>query len=147
MTTLARVHLRWLIRRDMPEVVAIEAGCPDPWSEDGWLSLLRHRNCIGFVAEAPGTELVVGAMAYRLHRSRVELVRLAVHPDWRRRGIGAALLAKLDYKLDSHRRHMAFADVPGAALDAQLLLRSAGWRAVNVDHDGDAYRMVRRAGG
>ena len=47
-----RVHIRWMIRRDMPEVLAIEhASFEYPWCEEEFLRVLRQRNCIGMVAE------------------------------------------------------------------------------------------------
>ena len=47
-----RVHIRWMIRRDMPEVLAIEhASFEFPWCEEEFLRVLRQRNCIGMVAE------------------------------------------------------------------------------------------------
>src|SRR3954451_20269262 len=56
-----RVHIRWMIRRDMPEVLAIEhAGFEYPWCEEECLRVLRQRNCIGMVAEYG--ERVVGFM-------------------------------------------------------------------------------------
>ena len=43
-----RVHIRWMIRRDMPEVLAIEhASFEYPWCEEEFLRVLRQRNCIG----------------------------------------------------------------------------------------------------
>src|SRR5687768_6635477 len=57
----ARVHIRWMIRRDMPEVLSIETQCFEfPWTEEDFLRCLRQRNCIGMVAEQG--EKVVGFM-------------------------------------------------------------------------------------
>src|SRR5690606_11527131 len=54
-----RVHIRWMIRRDMPEVLQIEkASFEFPWYEDDFIRCLRQRNCIGMVAEQG--ERVVG---------------------------------------------------------------------------------------
>ena len=45
---LVRTHIRWMIRRDMPEVLAIEAASFEfPWLEDDFIRCLRQRNCIG----------------------------------------------------------------------------------------------------
>jgi len=44
------VHIRWMIRRDMPEVLDIESGSFEfPWSEEDFIRCLRQRNCIGMV--------------------------------------------------------------------------------------------------
>jgi [ribosomal protein S18]-alanine N-acetyltransferase len=47
------VHVRWLIRRDMPAVLKIEDSSFEfPWREDDFIRALRQRNCIGMVADA-----------------------------------------------------------------------------------------------
>ena len=45
-------HIRWMIRRDMPDVLGIESNCFEfSWTEDDFIRCLRQRNCIGMVAE------------------------------------------------------------------------------------------------
>lgn len=136
-----RVHIRWMIRRDFPEILDIEAGGLNQWREEDFVRCLRHRNCIGMVAEIG--EKVVGFMIYELHKTRLELVALAVHPNWRRRNVGEQLVAKLVSKLSSHRTKIAV-DVPEDRLDAQLFFRSQHFLATKIC--GDAYRMERWCG-
>ena len=98
-----RVHIRWMIRRDMPEVLAIEhASFEFPWCEEEFLRVLRQRNCIGMVAEYG--ERVVGFMIYELHKNKLHVLNFAVHPEFRRQGVGRQMVAKLVGKLSSHRR-------------------------------------------
>src|SRR3954469_10610522 len=79
----ARVHIRWMIRRDMPEVLAIEQqSFPFPWCEEEFLRVLRQRNCIGMVAEYG--ERVVGFMIYELHKNRLHVLNFSVAADSRR---------------------------------------------------------------
>ena len=66
-------HIRWMIRRDMPEVLAIEnLSFEFPWSEEDFIRCLRQRNCIGMVSEHE--EQVVGFMIYELHRNRLHVL-------------------------------------------------------------------------
>ena len=82
-----RVHIRWMIRRDMPEVLEIEERSFEfPWTEEDFIRCLRQRNCIGMVAEHD--ERVVGFMIYELHKTRLHLLNFCVHRDLRRRGVG-----------------------------------------------------------
>ena len=86
-----RVHIRWMIRRDMPEVLEIERQSFEfPWFEEDFIRCLRGRNCIGMVAEH--AERVVGFMIYALHKTRLHILNFAVAADVRRRGIGTGLL-------------------------------------------------------
>src|SRR5262249_26764482 len=78
-----RVHIRWMIRRDMPEVLQTEQDSFEySWTEEDFLRCLRQRNCIGMVAEQG--EKVVGFMIYELHKAKLHILNFAVHPASRR---------------------------------------------------------------
>ena len=92
------VHIRWMIRRDMPEVLSIEQSSFEfPWSEEDFIRCLRQRNCIGMVAEYD--ERVVGFMIYELHKDQLHVLNFSVRPDVRRRGVGMQMVNKLVGKL------------------------------------------------
>ncbi len=143
------VHIRWLIRRDMPEVLQIESESFEfPWQEEEFLRCLRQRNCIGMVAEA--CDRVVGFMVYELDKTRLHVLNFAVASDLRRQGVGAAMVAKLIGKLSIRRRTHITLEVRETNLAAQLFFRSQGFRAVRVlrefyeDTPEDAYFMQYR---
>jgi len=126
-----RVHIRWMIRRDMPEVLAIEhASFEFPWCEEEFLRVLRQRNCIGMVAEYG--ERVVGFMIYELHKNKLHVLDFATHPEFRRRGVGHQMIGKLVGKLSSHRRTRIALYVRETNLASQLFYRVQGFRAVEV---------------
>jgi len=141
-------HIRWLIRRDLPEVLDIErASFASPWTEEDFLYYLRKRNVIGLVAEH--AEQVVGFMLYELHKPRLNLLKFAVHPDYRRQGIGEAMLTKLFGKLNGERRTRLTLLVGESNLDAQLFFRDMGLRATGIlrehfDDGQDAFSMEYR---
>jgi len=146
---LARVHIRWMIRRDMPEVLAAEQASFDySWTEEDFLRCLRQRNCIGMVAEHD--EKVVGFMIYELHKTKLHILNFAVHPRARRIGIGQQMVSKLIGKLSSHRRTRITLAVRETNLPAQLFFRAQGFRAVKVmrgyyeDSGEDAFAMQFR---
>jgi [ribosomal protein S18]-alanine N-acetyltransferase len=141
-----RVHIRWMIRRDMPEVLAIEhASFEYPWCEEEFLRVLRQRNCIGMVAEH--SEHIVGFMIYELHRNKIHVLDFATHADYRRRGVGRQMIAKLVGKLSSQRRNRISLYVRETNLTSQLFYRVMGFRAMEVvrehypDSGEDAYVM------
>src|SRR5688572_8371708 len=126
-----RVHIRWMIRRDMPEVLSIEQdGFEFPWSEEDFIRCLRQRNCIGMVAEHD--ERVVGFMIYELHKSRLHILNFAVARDFQRRGAGTQMISKLIGKLSSQRRTRILLEVRETNLAAQLFFRAQGFRSVSV---------------
>lgn len=147
-----RVHIRWMIRQHMCEVFQVERQSFEyVWTEDDFLRCLRQRNCIGMVAEMVDASYsfgpVVGFMIYELHKTKVHVLNIAVHPKFRRLGIGKQMVAKLIGKLSSHRRtHLTLA-VREANLSAQLFFRSMEFRAVKLlpgyyeDSGEDAFLM------
>jgi ribosomal-protein-alanine N-acetyltransferase len=141
-----RIHIRWMIRRDMPEVLDIERLAFEfPWFEEEFIRCLRQRNCIGMVAEH--AERVVGFMIYELHKSRLHILNFAVAADLRRRGIGRQMIEKLIGKLSSQRRTRITLEVRETNVPAQIFFREVGFRATSVLHDfyddspEDAYLM------
>ena len=129
-----KVHIRWMIRRDMPEILNIEQHCFEfPWNEDDFIRCLRQRNCIGMVAELD--DQIVGFMIYELHKSRLHILNFAVHSEFRRRGIGYQMVAKLVSKLSHQRRTRVLLEIRETNLDAQLFFRASGFRAVSVLRD------------
>lgn len=146
-----RVHIRWMIRRDMPEVLQAEQQSFDcAWTEEDFLRCLRQRNCIGMVAEHG--EKVVGFMIYELHKAKLHILNFAVHPSWRRLGVGGQMVSKLISKLSSHRRTRITLEVRETNLAAQLFFRKMEFRAVRVlrnfyeDTGEDAFLMQYRFG-
>jgi ribosomal-protein-alanine N-acetyltransferase len=144
-----RVHIRWMIRRDMAEVLETEDESFEfPWSEEDFIRCLRQRNCIGMVAEHENR--VVGFMIYELHKNRIHVLNFAVAADYRRRGVGSQMVAKLIAKLSSQRRSRIMLEVRETNLPAQLFFRENGFRAVSVlrdyyeDTPEDAYLMQYR---
>ena len=143
-----RVYIRWMIRRDMPEVLAIEADSFEfPWLEEDFIRCLRQRNCIGMVAEHE--DRVVGFMFYELNKTRFQVLNFATASDFLRRGIGIQMVSKLVGKLSAQRRTRITLEVRETNLPAQLFFRSVGFRVVSIlreyeETGEDAYLMRYR---
>jgi [ribosomal protein S18]-alanine N-acetyltransferase len=143
------VQIRWMIRRDLPDVMAIETASFDyTWTDDDFLRCLRQRNCIGMVAER-GNE-IVGFMVYELHRTRLHVLNFAVAPLSRRTGVGRHMVGKLVYKLCSHRRLKITLAVREGNTPAHMFFRAQRFAAAKVlrnyyeDSGEDAYQMEFR---
>jgi [ribosomal protein S18]-alanine N-acetyltransferase len=145
-------HIRWMIRRDLPEVLTLESvfNSRDPWLEEDFLHCLRQRNCIGMVVECG--ETVVGFMVYELHKQRLELTRIAVTIQGQEE-LFERLITKLMGKLSAHRRNRLCMTVDERDTHIHLALKANGLEAIRVerewwtDDDGslhDGYRFVRR---
>lgn len=140
------VQIRWLIRRDMPDVLRIEKSTyGHAWTDEDFLSCLRQRNCIGMVAEHD--QKIVGFMIYELHKSRLHILNFAVDPEVRRHNIGTQMTLRLIDKLSQQRRNEILIEVRERDLNTQLFFQKQGFKAVCVlrshfdDTEEDAYTM------
>jgi [ribosomal protein S18]-alanine N-acetyltransferase len=144
-------HIRWMISRDMPEVLGIEADSFEfPWLEEDFIRCLRQQDSIGMVAEHD--DAVKGFMIYELNKTRIQILNFAVAKDYTRRGIGTQMKDKLVGKLSETGRTRITLEVRETNLPAQLFFRKNGFRAVSVlrnyydsqDTPEDAYLMQYR---
>lgn len=134
----SEIRCRWMIRRDWHDVLAIDAaGYRVTWGEERLKKSLRRMDTIGFIAETGDT--VLGFMNYRLTEDKIILVRLAVHPDCRRLGVGSRLVGKLVSKLSLQRRSRLVAYVPVHKLGAAKFLSACGLLAEEVERCGKSY--------
>lgn len=140
------VRIRWMIRRDMPEALAIEESSFEfPWTEEDFVRCLRQRNCIGMVAER--NDKIVGFMIYELLQSELHILNFAVRKEFRRMGVGSQMMEKLVSKLSYGRRDRIVLEVRETNLDAQLFFKKQTFRAIDVLRDyyedtiEDAYLM------
>jgi ribosomal-protein-alanine N-acetyltransferase len=150
MPSAVPVHIRWMIRRDLPEVVRTElASFQYAWSEEDFLRCLQQRHCIGMVAERG--ESIVGFMIYELRKNGLHLLNFAVHPSARRSGVGTQMIQRLIQKMEAHRRRSITLLLRESNLPAQLFFRTMGFQAVRLlrryypDTGEDAYQMEYHA--
>ena len=170
--TIPVLTLRCMVQRDLPHVLHIEQQAPEPrWTLQDFLTIFQSGDTASWVAEVGGR--VVGFVVYSIipqvdledeaegpseSRSRfaedeplprpvrICLLNIGVAPEWRRRGIGRALLERLNKKLRLPQDRIQ-ALVPETNPPVQLFLKHAKCRAVRVlrsyYHDEDAYLMER----
>lgn len=135
------LETRWLIRRDMLEVLELErVKNASPWTEDDWLSYLCQRDHIGIVAETHNHE-ILGAMLYRLDFTGLEIVHLVAETNQ----AADALIARMKLKLGTRRTWLE-AVVPESDLNSQLFFQQHGFVAYDFARgkfgDEDGYKML-----
>ncbi len=87
------IRIRRMTREDIDGVLEVERLCfPDPWSREAFEGELSGLNpTVYFVAEAPD-ETVCGYMGIWHILDEGHVTNVAVHPDYRRLGIGRRLV-------------------------------------------------------
>lgn len=128
-----RNHVRWMIRRDMFDIMGIEAQLAHPWTDEQFLEQLRQRNVIGSVVERG--ERIIGYFIYKLEKTSLQIVRCAVDPQFRRQGVFSCMIGKLKSKLSTHRRNSIEFDVDQYSLDLQLALKANEFQAISTSPD------------
>lgn len=138
------LHARWMIRRDMNEVLDIERrhAVGVPWGEEDFLKVLRDRNSIGMVVEEGQT--VVAFVLYNLEKNRLEIVRFQGDlPE-----AVSLLCERLVGKLSAERRKRLVMTVNEEDVPLLLQLRDNGMKAVRLVRGAfgnrDGVRMVYR---
>ena len=127
------VHIRWMIRRDMAEVLQIENESFDcPWQEADFIRCLQNQNTIGIVAEAG--DRVAGYAIYEYIRTRIHLLNLAVAPQRRGRGVGSELVAWLITRVKAQQRKRIALEIRESNLRGQVFFRDHGFRATSILH-------------
>jgi ribosomal-protein-alanine N-acetyltransferase len=133
---------------DVPAVLDIErASFTTPWPTEAFQQELRHNRLARYVV-ARQAGAVVGYAGVWLMVDEAHITTFAVHPDWRRQGIGRRLLLAviaLAVDLDATRMtlEVRVSNLAAQALYAEAGFAIAGRRERYYTDDGeDAYVMT-----
>jgi ribosomal-protein-alanine N-acetyltransferase len=135
------MNVRWMIRRDLPHVLEIEQlQFAAPWTEEQFIRSLRQWNIIGRVADGfPAAEdgygTVQGFVIYELHKTRLHILDIAVHPSCQRRGVGRTIVEQLVKNLSPKGRTRIMLEIRETNVEAQLFFKAMGFRAISVLRD------------
>ena len=123
--------MRWMISRDFPEVLTIEAHAFPPahaFTMESLRRTLSQRHTFGTVVDYQ--DQVIGYSVYTLRPRSITLLSLATHPEFYLRGVGHSLIERLTDKLTPDKRSVIACWVPETWLRAQLFFRAEGFLAV-----------------
>jgi ribosomal-protein-alanine N-acetyltransferase len=133
---VARPPLRLVVEPmaldDVPAIQAIEqASFTTPWPPDAYRSELMTNRMAHYLVARIGGE-VAGYGGMWLMVDEAHITTFAVHPAWRRQGIGERLLvAFLDLAIERHA-HEATLEVRLSNLAARRLYEKYGFRPVGL---------------
>jgi len=92
-----------LIAKDIPAILEIEQVSFDfPWGRQDIIESQRHKNGTGLTIKNEEDKLI-GYVIYFFDKNKIIIRRLAVHPDFKRTGVGTMLVKTLIDKLSDER--------------------------------------------
>jgi ribosomal protein S18 acetylase RimI-like enzyme len=122
-------HLRWMIAADLKGVTDLESYLIDGWTEEDFKRVARSKKQVAIVAEY--NKRVIGVIVYEGMDTRIDLLHIAVHPEFQGRGIGTALLTRVANKL-TPRKAGVRADVWERNLGACQFLKKHRFKAMSI---------------
>lgn len=113
----------------VPQVAALEKLCfADPWSENSVASELKNDLALWLVAVSDDT--VVGYIGSQTVAGETDVMNIAIHPDWRRRGIAQSLIECLVVELKNRGSEALMLEVRASNEPAIGLYEKLGFRQV-----------------
>lgn len=113
----------------VPQVAQLEAICfSDPWSERSVASELNNKLALWLVAEEDGR--VAGYVGSQTVIDESDVMNVAVHPDFRRRGIAEKLMEQLVGSLKAMGSHCLTLEVRASNAPAIALYEKLGFQEV-----------------
>ena len=123
-------------------VAELEKICfSDPWSENSVASELKNKLALWLVAEEDGS--VAGYIGAQTCGDESDVMNVAVHPDFRRRGIGEGLVAALEEELKKQGSQQLTLEVRVSNESAKALYSKLGFREVSEEFLEDGIPHVR----
>ena len=111
------------------QVAALEKLCfSDPWSEKSVAAELENELSLWLVAVEG--DRVAGYIGSQTVMGETDMMNVAVHPDYRRQGIGQALVTALVETLKEWGSHCLTLEVRASNLPAQKLYEKLGFQTV-----------------
>lgn len=111
------------------QIAELEMLCfNDPWSENSIASELNNRLSLWFVAV--DVDQVVGYVGSQTVLGETDMMNIAVHPDWRKKGIGTALINELINTLRLSGSHSLMLEVRASNEPAISVYKNLGFMEV-----------------
>lgn len=111
------------------QIAALEKICfSDPWSENSIASELENKLAHWLVAQEG--EMVAGYIGSQTVMGETDMMNVAVHPDFRRRGIAEALVKRLVEDLQAMESHCLTLEVRASNAPAIALYEKLGFSQI-----------------
>ena len=125
------MEIRLMTADHVSQVAQLEKLCfRDPWSENSVSSELNNPLSLWLVAVEG--EKVAGYVGSQSVMGESDMMNVAVHPDFRRQGIGERLILELIDQLENRGNHSLTLEVRASNVSAIALYRKLGFEQVGL---------------
>ena len=125
------MEIRLMTADHVSQVAQLEKLCfRDPWSENSVASELNNPLSLWLVAVEG--EKVAGYVGSQSVMGESDMMNVAVHPDFRRQGIGERLILELIDQLENRGNHSLTLEVRASNVSAIGLYRKLGFEQVGL---------------
>ncbi|WP_051207989.1 GNAT family N-acetyltransferase [Propionicicella superfundia] len=141
-----------VVAAEVAQVVALDALAPRGWSRTSWEAQVSAENTLTLACRDGGRPGILGVAAFSLAADVADLLRVAVAPEHRRRGIARALVAEGIAWAESLEATRMLLEVEPGNEAAVALYEGFGFAPIGVRTDyygagADAVVMERPLGG
>ena len=113
------------------QIAELEKLCfNDPWSVNSIASELNNR--LSFWLVAVEDDCVVGYVGSQTVLGETDMMNIAIHPDYRNRGIAVELISELIQELIRHGSHGLMLEVRASNEPAKSLYSKLGFETVGI---------------
>jgi len=122
---------------DIPFVYEIERlSFPNPWHESTFLGEIQNQPIsFPFVIVHSQQKKVIGYIILWHIRDEVQINNIAIHPDFRRKGIGEAVMRKVLDQMAREKAKFVFLEVRPSNIAAFSLYRKLGFKVLGIRKD------------
>ena len=115
----------------VPQIAELEKLCfNDPWSENSIASELDNR--LAFWLVATDEDRVVGYVGSQTVLGETDMMNIAIHPDYRKRGVATMLIEDLILHLTQQGSHSLMLEVRSSNEPAKSLYSKMGFETVGI---------------
>lgn len=121
--------VRVMTSYEIPDLLRLDARCFDTCLSNAEISLfMAKKRTLTIIADPGGDESMVGYMMVNEQRHFIQIVRMAVDPEWRGCCIGSKLVDRVIARMNAERRRRTVVFVPETLLGAQKFFKACGFR-------------------
>lgn len=128
---MAEIEIRVMLEHDIPEILEIERiSFATPWSEAAFLHEVRKPYALSKVAILKG--FIIGYICANQIFDECHILNIASHPDFRRQGVGTALMEESLTELRGKGCKFFYLEVRASNAGAKRFYERFGFKVVGL---------------